>query len=428
MRKTILIAAAFGFLSCGGAHPRGPAAVAAQNAGPAEEANGAGGEGSSSGGRGSSGSDPSAATSPPGGAASGGDLSGGDTSVGGAGTSGGSSGGSSGKSGTSGSSGSSGVAEGGSSGGAGAGGASGGGQAGLLTAGLWDDNLNYDFFKAYLAAHAGIPGDPGFSTRDYDAAHSASARRSAHQVIDAAVVIDTTGSMADELSYLQAEFANITQEIAAAFPNADQRWALVCYRDRPDTDPGDEYVTRVFDFTADPGVFSNEILAQTADNGGDYPEAPDLGLAQVPGLSWRTGSDVGKIVFWVADAPQHTAHAADMKASLQGVFETGARLYPVSGSGTDELLEFTMRTAAQLSGGRYLFLTDDSGIGGAHKVPEIPCFFVEKLEKALVRVASMELSGAYLAPDPSDIIRTVGDPDLQAGTCTYQDGETFRVF
>src|SRR5271155_1169492 len=47
-----------------------------------------------------------------------------------------------------------------------------GGQAGVLTAGIWDDNLNYTFFKTYLASHQGqnaIAGDPGFAAADYDA-------------------------------------------------------------------------------------------------------------------------------------------------------------------------------------------------------------------------------------------------------------------
>ncbi len=53
-------------------------------------------------------------------------------------------------------------------------------------------------------------------------------------------------------------------------------------------------------------------------------------------------------------------------------------IYPVASSGVDELTELTMRSAAQLTGGRYLFLTDDSGVGGAHMEPSIPCYFVTK--------------------------------------------------
>jgi hypothetical protein len=59
-----------------------------------------------------------------------------------------------------------------------------------------------------------------------------------------------------------------------------------------------------------------------------------------------------------------------------------------------------MRTAAQVTGGRYLFLTDDSGIGGAHQEPTIPCYFVTALSRAMIRMAAMELSGTNVAVAP----------------------------
>ncbi len=259
-----------------------------------------------------------------------------------------------------------------------------GGEAGVLTAGIWDDNLNYAFFKTYLASHQGqnaIAGDPGFAAADYDASNAQFAQRGTFSNIDAALVIDTTGSMGDEIAYLTAEFANIQGAMQKAFPDARQRWALVVYRDTPDTDPGDAYVFKTYDFTADAATFAAEIRAQTADNGGDYPESPEIGLEQLPTLSWTGDSSTAKVAFWVADAPQHTYRAAQMKTAISGSLAAGIHLYPVSASGTDDLLEMTMRSAAQLTGGRYLFLTDDSGVGDPHKTPEIPCYFVTRLEK-----------------------------------------------
>ena len=300
-------------------------------------------------------------------------------------------------------------------------------QPGVLTAGVWDDNLNYLFFTSYLAGKTGLAGNPGFAQSDYDAAHAAFATRSPHSAIDAALVIDTTGSMVDELAYLTAEFASISGEIAAAFPGVPQRWALVVYRDRPDTDPGDAYVVQSYDFTSDLQQFAATVSGQSAANGGDYPEAPELGLAQLTQLSWSTDTSVARVAFWVADAPQHTYYASVMKQSIEAVQGLNVHVYPVSGSGADDLLELTMRSAAQLTGGRYLFLTDDSGIGAAHKAPEIPCYYVTLLEKALVRVASMELSGTYIEPAAADVIRVDGsaNPD---GTCTGSAGGVFEIF
>jgi hypothetical protein len=301
--------------------------------------------------------------------------------------------------------------------------------AGVLTAGVWDDSLNYPFFLNYWPQHAQLAGNPGFLSTDYSASHTEFAQRSSRTVIDAALVIDTTGSMADELSYLTSEFAAISGAIAAQFPSSSQRWALVVYRDTPDTDPGDAYVMKSYDFTADMQAFAQTVGAQTADAGGDYPESPEIGLDELPKLSWRADPSVAKVAFWVGDAPQHDYRAAQMKQAIIDVHQAGVHIYPVSASGTNDLLELTMRTAALITGGRYLFLTDDSGIGDPHKLPEIPCYYVTRLEKALVRVASMELSGSYMGPATADVIRVSGDPSA-SGTCNVGDdaGTQVQIF
>jgi hypothetical protein len=302
------------------------------------------------------------------------------------------------------------------------------GSAGVLTAGVWDDSLNYPFFSGYLASHGQIAGDPGFTMAQYDAAHTASAQRTPRTVVDAAVVMDTTGSMGDEIAYLTAEFESIAAAITAKFPNADQHWALVVYRDTPDYDPGDAYVVKSFDFTGSASTFAATVGAQSANGGGDYPESPELGIEQLQKLTWRTDPSVAKLAFWVADAPHHVERAAAMKQAIVDTQTAGIHLYPVSASGTDDLLELTMRSAAEITGGRYLFLTDDSGVGGPHKTPEIPCYYVTRLEKALVRVVSMELSGDYIGPDAADVLRVSGSasPD---GTCAVEnDGGTVQIF
>ena len=45
-------------------------------------------------------------------------------------------------------------------------------QAGRLTAGVWDDNLNYDFFKQYLQQNGTAAGASIFSATEQDAAHA----------------------------------------------------------------------------------------------------------------------------------------------------------------------------------------------------------------------------------------------------------------
>ena len=85
-----------------------------------------------------------------------------------------------------------------------------------------------------------------------------------------------------------------------------------------------------------------------------------------------------------------------------------------------------MRSAAQLTGGRYIFLTDDSGVGGAHKEPSTPCYFVTKLDTAILRMVDVELTGAYREPAQPEILRTSGNP--QSGICQASGGTTVSIY
>ncbi len=77
--------------------------------------------------------------------------------------------------------------------------------------------------------------------------------------LDLAIVIDTTGSMQDELDYLKAEIDSISSSVARLFPNVEQRYALVAYRDQ-----GDEYVCRAHDFTTSLTDFRKNLDAEYA--------------------------------------------------------------------------------------------------------------------------------------------------------------------
>jgi hypothetical protein len=297
-------------------------------------------------------------------------------------------------------------------------------QAGTLTAGAWDDNRNFERFSQYRSdlLQNGLAGTMPTTDSEHAAAHEEfSAALAAHQKLDIALVIDTTGSMGDEIAYLQAEFLSISQAIEDAYPDAEQRWALVVYRDQ-----GDDYLVRSVDFTADASSFRSKLGEQSAGGGGDMPEAPDAALAEMTGLAWRSGDDVARLAFWVADAPHHAEKAGDMADAVRATHDLGVHVYPVASSGINELTELTMRSSAQLTGGRYLFLTDDSGVGGEHKEPTIPCYFVTRLDHAIERMVGIEMSGEYAEPAKDDIIRTGGDPE--DGACTLEGGDTVAIF
>lgn len=294
---------------------------------------------------------------------------------------------------------------------------------GTLTAGTWDDNRNLERFLDYRDElhQQKMSGLLDFSAAEHEAARDLFEQRAPHVTLDVSLVIDTTGSMGDELSYLQTEFVAISSAIEAKYPDAEQRWSLVLYKDE-----GDQYVTRWFDFRSDALEFRGRLAEQSASGGGDFPEAPDAAFEILNQLAWRSDPSTARLAFWVADAPHHAENAAALQTGIEGAMGQDIHIYPVASSGIDELTELTMRSAAQLTGGRYLFLTDDSGVGNSHKEPSIPCYFVTQLDAAILRMVDVEMTGTYREPTPDELVRASGDP--HDGTCTLASGQPAFAF
>jgi hypothetical protein len=295
---------------------------------------------------------------------------------------------------------------------------------GLLTAGTWDDNRNFEFFLDYRKTRVAtqVPGLLTIPDGSYGAANQLFSQPvSAKRTLDISLVIDTTGSMGDEIKYLQAEFITLASTISERYPNAAQHWSLVLYKD-----VSDPYIVKWFDFRADPLEFQTKLDLASADGGGDFPEAPDQALAKTALLGWRSDESTARLAFWVADAPHHAENAGALSEAVLALQEREVHVYPVASSGVDDLTELTMRSVAQLTGGRYLFLTNDSGVGGDHKEPTLPCYFVTKLDRAILRMVDIELSGAYHEPSADEVLRTGGSPEN--GACTLESGRVVTIY
>ncbi|MSU79460.1 MAG: VWA domain-containing protein [Gemmataceae bacterium] len=223
------------------------------------------------------------------------------------------------------------------------------------------------------------------------------------KTLDFAIVLDTTGSMGDEIRHLAAEIRGISAAIAKNFPEVKQRFALILYRD-----DNDAYVVRTFDFTESLDEFQKNIAAQSAAGGGDYPEAVHRGLEAAGQLRWSEGPHAARVAFLIADAPPHAQHMNRTMKAANVLRSKGVALYPVACSGYDAACEFVMRACAMFTGSRFLFLTDDSGVGSAHAEPSIPYYQVERLERLMIRMVASELSGRVVPAEAGDIIRTVG--------------------
>ncbi len=237
--------------------------------------------------------------------------------------------------------------------------------------------------------------------------------------LDLMLVVDTTGSMGDEINYLQAELRSIIGAITAKHRDLDIRIGFVFYRDL-----GDDYVTRTVAFDRDIGRVQGALARQEANGGGDYPEAMDQAMIRAVGQDWRP--DAVKSLLLVADAPPHDDKFARTWAAAEAARAKRIHITPVAASGVADKAEYAMRAMAAATQSRYLFLTDDSGVGNPHAPPAIDCYLVTKLDALVRRVIDSQISGRRIEPDDNEIIRSVGKYD--AGKCIlpadfkWQDG------
>ena len=219
------------------------------------------------------------------------------------------------------------------------------------------------------------------------------------KALDLMFMIDTTGSMWDELEYLQAELEDVINRVKNANPNLSLRLSVNFYRDLEDT-----YIVRSYPFSANIDEELKALKAEYADGGGDYEEAVELALDDaVNKHEWS--EDAVKLMFLVLDAPPHNRQDVrdSLASTLEAAVEKGIRVIPVASSGVDKTTEFLLRTFAMVTGGTYTFLTDDSGIGGSHITPTIGEYVVEQLCDLLVRLIDEYLTGVASAPVKAEI-------------------------
>ena len=235
----------------------------------------------------------------------------------------------------------------------------------------------------------------------------------ASDALDLLLAIDTTGSMGDELRYLQAELDSIVASLRRIRPGTDIRVGLLVYRDQ-----GDEYVTRNFAFTHDLAELRRQLDEQRAEGGGDYPEAVDRAFADANRFDWRTNAT--KVMLHVADAPPHDELADETWEQAQALRTRGVHIVPVAASGVADEAQYLMRSMAALTQSRYLFLTDDSGVGLPHAEPDVPCYLVTRLDGLIERVVASLLTGQRVEPQADAVLRRTGDYDRGVCRATTQ--------
>lgn len=225
--------------------------------------------------------------------------------------------------------------------------------------------------------------------------------------VDIAFVVDATGSMGDEIEYLKLELEDVLRQTFEKYNDLSFRAASVFYRDK-----GDEYLTRNVVFNSDLLKVLNFIKLQSAGGGGDGPEAVQTALQDaIHNLEWNSNARA-RLLFLVLDAPPHNNDADSMYVLMQQAAAKGIRVIPIVCSGADKSTEFLMRSLALATNGTYVFLTDNSGVGGSHIKPTTDAFNIELLNDLLQRVIQQMVfqnNCDVAAKQPEPIIKQPGN-------------------
>jgi PBP1b-binding outer membrane lipoprotein LpoB len=228
--------------------------------------------------------------------------------------------------------------------------------------------------------------------------------------LDILFIMDTTGSMGEEISRLKNTIEIINLNLASLSSKPAIRFGMVLYKDR-----GDEYVTRVIPLTADLDKFRSELNQVTAAGGGDTPE--DLQSALKDGIEkigWN--KDGIRLCYIITDASAHLDYGQKYTYvdAVHDARKEGIKMFTIGTGGLDISGEYILRQISQYTYAKYIFLTygergeAEGGKEGSVSHHTGANFQTDKLESIIIRFTKEELS--YLSDRPL----TDGDAYFQA--------------
>jgi uncharacterized protein YegL len=119
--------------------------------------------------------------------------------------------------------------------------------------------------------------------------------------VEVLFLLDTTGSMGDEIDQLKTTIDSVVQRLNDLPGTGEVRLAMTLYRDEYDA-----FATANYDFTNNIESFRKALAQVSADGGGDTPEALDEAFADALAKPhWSAPGKAIQLVFLVADAPPH---------------------------------------------------------------------------------------------------------------------------
>jgi hypothetical protein len=141
--------------------------------------------------------------------------------------------------------------------------------------------------------------------------------------------------------------------------------------------------------------FTDALSEIQAEGGGDYPESLNEGLHQALHLpEWRV-ADTVSLLFLIADAPPHLDYPQDYDYAKDvfAAVENGIKIFPLASSGLDDQGEYIYRQLAQITGGKFLFLTyGPGGAPGDDTTHHVDDYSVLSLDDLVVRLVEEQLT------------------------------------
>jgi Mg-chelatase subunit ChlD len=219
--------------------------------------------------------------------------------------------------------------------------------------------------------------------------------------VDIVFILDTTGSMGEEIKRLIATIDLIHMNLSALSNQTLIRFGLVLYRDKDD-----KYRTQVVPLTADIDAFRGALEQVKAGGGGDTPE--DLQAALFKAMRHVEWNEDGlRLGFVITDASAHLDYGQRytyISAALEAK-KKGIKLFTVGTGGLGISGEYMLRQISQLTYAKYLFLTygketgeNRGGAAGSVSHHTGSNYQTDKLEAIIMRLAKEEIS--YFTDNP----------------------------
>ena len=186
--------------------------------------------------------------------------------------------------------------------------------------------------------------------------------------LDIVFVVDSTGSMHDEIRTIKEEMVNIIHNVNQGYPRPDVKVGVVTYRDYEDQEQ--QYLVRSNSLTSNLESSIRFIRNLDAMGGGDYEEAVEAGLNRaINEMNWRSNSE--RIIILVGDAPAREYPEQDYYGNEPEIFsphynwrdaindarDKDIRIFTAAGSGMNDEGYDQWRTIAGKTGGSFIQLT-----------------------------------------------------------------------